>query len=1139
MRRGRNRDKPEGQAPVPEHASSSAGAPPDPHTPLVGPSLLLWLSDLRVRVTPGQSVRLKINVRNVSAVVQTFTLTPIGPAAAWSVVVPAQISLFPGDEGSASLVIRPPKASSLAAGDYILGVKATSEVHTTDQVVGEVDITVDPYHQFKASLSRGTIDLRRSTTAFVQISNDGNSSVDFDVHVADPDGRLKLKLAKDQVVLTPGEPTWVKLQIKAPWHIIGAPITYGMVATVGAHRDLVTNELLTSVKPSVQRATLVQRPLIHLRLGFFGRMAILLAILSILAAFLVPRIINAFVPRLVTGSPIVPAGFVADLDSSNQVVLTWQPSSGATGYSIYAIGAAGNPSPTPSPSTPTATVTATVTAQASVPPTSSPSPVPTLTTSAAPATTSSTSSTPAATVPAALTDRGVVSAALNVRDVTYLRGGERKRKGTPSPSPSSTPPQSPDPEASDRGLPAIGTAPSPSSTPSATESLLVLPSDSASPASSDELATLAVPLCSGCTHVTDVAAGSTRFVITNAPPGITACYRIVATAGSAMSLYSPQACVTTPAAGSGGSGGGSASASGSGSSTGGTSAGSGGASASGSGVSTLPPCAPEGVATSAITSSTITVSWKVATSASATTSSPAGKEARCSATTVPTGFSVQRKNASGSWSDVGGPVLATASSLVVSGLTPSTKVCFRVVALSAVGSSPVSATACARTSAPPVGSSSSVPSSAAATPSSSGSTTGSPSPTGSPTGSASGTQVPTTTAVTPNPRSAPGIRIPASANSAAVSAIQHYQGAVGEARAAVAGARQTAVEAQAQARDLQRAEIQASAQAQRAQRRLDTWAAAMYTQGDVPGVLAALMGETDLTGRPGAYQRSAAGSVQDAAVQATLARNRARDVSARAAAAVRSAQVLAALAQQRLDSLRALLADAEQSLRALVPTSRQVLVGTDGCPVEVPVGTLRGGSGDIGIQELCERSVTAAATPQAALAITYALRQLGAPYACGGQGRLDVARYDCSSFVARAYSEGAGISVARQEWSPSTRNMVPWDGIALDRHYAFIAPDDLAPGDLVLYDTGGRSYRHVVMVLGDGWMVHTNACGDVAHVDRFWGTESVPGRAFLVARRVLLDTDYQVQQGDPALTPQPAGTGADVPGVGDRSMPNA
>lgn len=173
-------------------------------------------------------------------------------------------------------------------------------------------------------------------------------------------------------------------------------------------------------------------------------------------------------------------------------------------------------------------------------------------------------------------------------------------------------------------------------------------------------------------------------------------------------------------------------------------------------------------------------------------------------------------------------------------------------------------------------------------------------------------------------------------------------------------------------------------------------------------------------------------------------------------------------------------------------------VGPDGCPVSVPSGTLRSGADSLGIYQLCANSVAQAPTPAAAAAIKFALRNVGAPYACGGAGRLEDFKFDCSSFVARAYHEGAGLSTAGDSWAPTTRDMVPWDGVALASWLTKVEPADVRPGDLVLYDTGGSNYRHVVMVLSDGFMVHTNSCGDVAHVTSFWGYDS----RFLVARRV-------------------------------------
>ena len=120
-------------------------------------------------------------------------------------------------------------------------------------------------------------------------------------------------------------------------------------------------------------------------------------------------------------------------------------------------------------------------------------------------------------------------------------------------------------------------------------------------------------------------------------------------------------------------------------------------------------------------------------------------------------------------------------------------------------------------------------------------------------------------------------------------------------------------------------------------------------------------------------------------------------------------------------------------------------------------------------------------------------------------------RADCSSYVSRAYHEGAGLGTAGDTWAPSTRDMIPWDGAKLDPHYVYVPPTALRPGDLVLYNScpqGGCPYRHVVMYLGspDGgktfYQAHTNSCGDVAHISQFAGFP-VTGEYFEVARRVV------------------------------------
>jgi cell wall-associated NlpC family hydrolase len=302
-----------------------------------------------------------------------------------------------------------------------------------------------------------------------------------------------------------------------------------------------------------------------------------------------------------------------------------------------------------------------------------------------------------------------------------------------------------------------------------------------------------------------------------------------------------------------------------------------------------------------------------------------------------------------------------------------------------------------------------------------------------------------------------------------------------------------------------------------AKRRVDNVASKIYQQGD--GGLGAIA--SVLTGGPNSFIQG----LNQVQMDRTAANRAVYDAQkTRAAAAL--AEVQDASLTSRLNTARAMEISAMSSMKVLIArlalvntqmsaidiSAPQRAVGSDGCPTDNVANTLRDGAEVFGAAKLCQIAVSQAATPQAALAIKWAFLHLGAAYACGGAGRMEPFRMDCSSFVSRAYAEGAGLNTAGATWAPSTRNMVPWDGVSLDPHYAYVAPADLRAGDLVLYDScpqGGCPYKHVVMYLGspDGgktfWMAHTNSCGDVAKVVPFYGFPTT-GEPFLVARRVMV-----------------------------------
>lgn len=294
---------------------------------------------------------------------------------------------------------------------------------------------------------------------------------------------------------------------------------------------------------------------------------------------------------------------------------------------------------------------------------------------------------------------------------------------------------------------------------------------------------------------------------------------------------------------------------------------------------------------------------------------------------------------------------------------------------------------------------------------------------------------------------------------------------------------------------------------------LDTAAKDLYISGttDVDVIIGVLGSEPDdmLDALDSVIYLRAATGDEDREYRSTrVAAVKAQSAAANGMIALTEAREAAAKAESGLTRARSRLeADREALDRLIAAAAPQTVVGASGCPKAVLDGTVPAG---VDIRELCKRAVKGASTPQAAFAIKWALVRLGAPYACDGVGRLAPWRYDCSSYVSRAYAEGAGLATAAANWAPSTRNMLPWDGASLDPHYARIEPGRIKPGDLVLYDTCPAGevcpYRHVVMYLGPlapggvPYMAHTNECGSVAHVAPFWGTDAAN---FLGVRRVM------------------------------------
>lgn len=120
--------------------------------------------------------------------------------------------------------------------------------------------------------------------------------------------------------------------------------------------------------------------------------------------------------------------------------------------------------------------------------------------------------------------------------------------------------------------------------------------------------------------------------------------------------------------------------------------------------------------------------------------------------------------------------------------------------------------------------------------------------------------------------------------------------------------------------------------------------------------------------------------------------------------------------------------------------------------------------------------VPARTSPVAAVAITWALAQLGTPYTFGGDctaphSGIPARQCDCSSLMQIAYRH-AGVSIPRT----TTEQVHAGTGVPAA---------DIAPGDLVFIPgSGGTRSRpgHVGMYLGAGLLIQAPHTGDVVKI---------------------------------------------------------
>src|SRR5215831_4584806 len=180
----------------------------------------LVLTSRQLAVEPGGEVSLELRLRSHSSVVDEFKVEVLGPAAAWTEVVPPIISLFPDTEGRAQVRIRPPRAWHISAGILSVGFRVASSLDPGRAAVDECDLEIAPYSDLAVEMRPRTSRGRLRGRHKLLLHSGGNAPLDVALAAREMDGDCKLRVKPRNIRMRPGRNAKAKLTVRpgyTPW----------------------------------------------------------------------------------------------------------------------------------------------------------------------------------------------------------------------------------------------------------------------------------------------------------------------------------------------------------------------------------------------------------------------------------------------------------------------------------------------------------------------------------------------------------------------------------------------------------------------------------------------------------------------------------------------------------------------------------------------------------------------------------------------------------------------------------------------------------------------------------------------------------------------------------------------------------
>ncbi len=198
--------------------------------PLLPEKIGVIVGSIALRVVPGQTTTLPIEVINHSDVVDHFKVEIVGLPITWYTPPVDAVYLLPNTRDTVSVTFHPPMTSSSAAGAHAFEVRVSARAQAIQSTASQVALEIEPFYSYTIDLEPERIKGRGRSE--LTIANTGNTFAKYTVQAKDREQAVRFDMVGKQFTLSPGQREVMGIKVmprRRPWFGAGNTFPFELI----------------------------------------------------------------------------------------------------------------------------------------------------------------------------------------------------------------------------------------------------------------------------------------------------------------------------------------------------------------------------------------------------------------------------------------------------------------------------------------------------------------------------------------------------------------------------------------------------------------------------------------------------------------------------------------------------------------------------------------------------------------------------------------------------------------------------------------------------------------------------------------------------------------------------------------------